>query len=273
MDIFHTHGIVQWSVTKAQFTEDEPDLEGIIKEKVKDVCYDLRRIDFADDTREEIESKVDDATRSLDHFSTDIPKDIEDYTKQSAAIRGMVEDMGNSGLAALAQVNKLEELISTSSLDKSITNSLLDKIIDIKSELDGVFTNQSTSLYTMMTNHLWPSVVIERVKQFLDGRSVFMDVLEDKSAAHRLVFGRGDWLEYGNNSITFKSEKDILIASKDYFTTLEKGEKHNHDWRNFGSYFNDWLNPTPQEQAVYTMATERVWDISQFRSEILSRKS
>jgi len=273
MDIFHTHGIVQWSVTKAQFIEDEPDLEGIIKEKVKDVCYDLRRIDFADDTREEIESKVNDATRSLDHFSTDIPKDIEDYTKQSAAIRGMVEDMGNSGLAAFAQVNKLEELISTSSLDKSITNSLLDKIIDIKSELDGVFTNQSTSLYTMMTNHLWPSVVIERVKQFLDGRSVFMDVLEDKSAAHRLVFGRGDWLKYDNQGITFWLGGRTLVASKEHFTIFVNGVGQMHDWRDFGTYFNDWLNPTPKEQAVYTMATEKVWDISQVRSEILSMKS
>lgn len=269
MNIFHTYGIVPYRTNRTQLTEDAPDLEGIIKDKVKDVVYELERIDFSNDSRQDIEHGVGSAVRSLSHFQKDIPQEMDTYLKEGELIRGMVEDMGNSGLDAMTEVGRLEKQLLSLELPDTIKESLTDQINSIKASLEGVITNQSTSLVSMLSGHGWSAKAIGRVCEILNADTVYMDILSEYSSTNRLHFGKDSWLTYDGIEVSFKTEHHLIKINPSHTSLYKNGDRVNHKWADLGGYFNDWLNPTLKEQAVYTMATEKSWDISGFHEELL----
>lgn len=270
MNIYHAHGILDWHVDwkRRKHIEDAPDLHSIVKEKVKDVLWELDRVDY--DDPKAAENSVDDAIRLLKDFEKDIPDEVSSYIGQSTAIQGLVEDIGNATLSAFNEINLLEQYIRQSGSSTPVIHEILDRIANIQQEMNDVFISQSTRLTSMQQAVYWLNTEFSNTSRVLGTADLYLDVIAEESTTDRLVYGKGDWIRYdGCDSIDIHLPGHIRIHMNRYaISTFPEGSRCVHNWLELSQYFQDWANPTPNELAVYTMGTDKVWDILSWKTQL-----
>lgn len=270
MNIYHAHGVLDWHVDwkRCQHIEEAPDLHAILKDKVKDVLWELDRVDY--DDPKAAENSVDDAIRLLKDFEKDIPSETSSYIEQNNSIQGLVEDIGNAALSAFNEVNLLEQYIRESGADTPIIHQILDRLSSIQGEMNDIFISHSTKLATMQQSVHWLNTEIANTNKILGNENLYLDVIAEDSTTNRLVYGKGNWIRYdGCDSIDIHLPGHIRIHMNRYaISTFPEGSRCVHNWLELSQYFQDWANPTPNELAVYTMGTEKVWDILDWHTQL-----
>lgn len=271
MNIYHAHGVLDWHVdwSRVRHLEDAPDLHEILKDKVKDVLWELERVDY--DDPKAAENSVDDAIRLLKDFDKDVPDGAADYISQNTAIQGLVDDMGNAALSAFNEINLLEDYIRKSGTDTPVIHKILDRLSDIQNEMNDVFTSQSTRLDAMQRACHWIEREISITNKLFGTDRLYLDVLPEHSSTDRLVYGKGNWILYdGRESIDLYLPRRVHV-NRYAISTFPNGERCVHNWVELGQYFQDWANPTPNELAVYKMGTEKDWDILDWHDILKSK--
>ena len=272
MNIYHAHGVLDWHVdwSRVRHLEDAPDLYGILKDKVKDVLWELDRVDYEDPKA--AENSVDDAIRLLKDFEKDVPDEAANYIGQSTAIQGLVDDMGNAALSAFNEINLLEDYIRKSGADTPVIREILDRLSGIQGEMNDVFISQSTRLDAMQRACHWIEREISTTNKLLGTEHLYLDVIAEDSSADRLIYGKEDWIRYdGSDSIDIYLPRRLHV-NRYAISTFPNGDRCIHNWVELGQYFSDWANPTPNELSVYTMGTDKVWDILDWH-DILKAKT
>lgn len=272
MNIYHAHGVLDWHAdwTRVRHLEDAPDLHEILKDKVKDVLWELERADY--DDPKAAENSVDDAIRLLKDFDKDVPDRAADYISQSTAIQGLVDDMGNAALSAFNEINLLEDYIRKSGTDTPVIHKILDRLADIQNQMNDVFTSQSTRLDAMQRAYHWIDREISITNKLFGTDRLYLDVLPEQSSTDHLVYGKGNWILYdGGESIDLYLPQRVHV-NRYAISTFPNGGRCVHNWVELGQYFQDWANPTPNELALYKMGTEKVWDILDWH-DILKAKT
>lgn len=271
MNIYHCHDILDWHVDHSRCThiEEAPDLHSSVKGKVKDVLWELNRVDYEDPIA--AENSVDDAIRLLVEFEKDIPEEMSDYIGQSNAVQGVVNDMGYSALSAYNNLNLLEKYIKHSGADTPVISEILSRVYDLRQDMNDVFVSHSTKLSAMQEAVLWIPSEIACVNTLLGTTILYLDVIPEDSTVDRMVFGKDDWIRYDGRETIDLYLPERISLNRYYISTFPKGDRCSHLWTELNQHFEDWTNPTPNELAVYTMATEKVWDILDWHPQLLEK--
>lgn len=274
MNIYHLHQIIDyhkdWS--RCGRLETEPNLGSFIKEKVKDVLWELERADY--DDPDAAKTAVCGGISQLADFEKDITDEVKGFFQQESSLEGMIDDMGNQSLAVLNDVNLLTDLIKSSGADTPIIHVIMERLNDISSGLNEVLCSQSTRLSYLLENSGWNRSMVEHVDKLLGTGHLYMEIIAEESSTDRMVFGLGEWLRYrGSNVAILLPGGRVISIDHDTITSfVGQTDKSAHKWSELFEYFTDWMNPTPAELSVYTMATDKVWDIYEWR-DILKTKA
>ncbi|QGZ16395.1 hypothetical protein Hena1_02450 [Erwinia phage Hena1] len=264
MQNYDLHGVRKphWNYQDRESLHDLPDIEQIMKEKVKDILWEVERIDVEDpDTAH----RVDGAKSLVSDLSSDVPREFNDFTEQYNAKEAMIADMTYSALAVTRSIEGIRDLIQASGADNPLVNRIKDMLDDARSECDDIFITSSQRFQDILTNFGWSDHERCYVKKILGSDfNPFMTVDSEASTTPSDIT-----MSY-NGALMFDGGSEVDIFMHDYALAISvKGTvtvKHNdgyavHHFRDLLSTFEDFMCPTKAELAVYAMSTEKVWDV------------
>lgn len=276
MQNYDLHGVRKshWNYLHRETLHDLPDLESIMKEKVKDIIWELDQIDV-----EELQSgnRMGSAKSLVSDLISDVPKELEDFARQSELKENMIADMTYSTLAVTRSIDAmLNEFEGKSS---PFIDKIKGMLLQARGECDDIFTTSSQRLHHVLLQFGWSDLSRNHVKSLLgENYNPFMTVDADLSTSPSdLTMSVDNWLIFDGGSDLDMLVERYAISVSTHGTILVKesteGNDHvtTHKIMDLMSIFDDYTNPTKAELAVYTMSTDKVWDIEKW-NPLLKRK-
>lgn len=276
MQNYDLHGVrsPHWDYRHRETLHDLPDMEGIMKDKVKDIMWELDRVDMEDP---ETESRLESAKSLINDLVSDVPNELKDFATQNELKDNMIADMSYSVLAVTRSIDAaLEEFDGETppSIDK-----IKEILLQARCECDDIFTTSSQRLHDVLMQFGWSDTSRGYVRRLLgDDYNPFMTVDSGLSTAPSdLTMSVGKWLIFdgGSEIDMFIGGYAICISTDGTVAVKEssEGTVHvtTHKIQDLMSTFDDYTNPTKAELAVYTMSTDKVWDILSWRNILKSR--
>ncbi|UYL84992.1 hypothetical protein pEaSNUABM55_00219 [Erwinia phage pEa_SNUABM_55] len=276
MQNYDLHGVrsPHWDYRHRETLHDLPDMEGFMKDKVKDIMWELDRVDTDDSTTE---SRLDSAKSLVSDLLSDVPNELKDFTAQNELKDSMVADMTYAALSVTRSIDQaLDEFDGQSPppIDK-----IKEILLQARSECDDIFTTSSQRLHDVLLQFGWSDTSRGYLRTLLGvDYNPFMTVDSGLSTSPSdltmsvdgwLIFDGGSDLDMfvGGFAISVSTNGTILIKES------AEGTVHvtTHKIQDLMSIFDDYTNPTRAELAVYTMSTDKVWDILAWHNLLKSK--